>query len=252
MSLRVVTVVKTFIRATRIARPGLGCWRRFANALTGRCTLIAVETPDANLSSGMRQLNGVYTQLTNRLHQRVGHVFQGRFKAIVVDRDNYLLELARYVVLNPVRAGMVQDAGAWPWSSYGAMLAPAGQPAPQWLATDKLLAYFAPEQQPMNREIAQQRYIDHVREGVGLPSVWEALSGQVYLGDEKFVSKMSALAEQSPQQHRGQVFQYHIPLPPAPNSIAAPTINPWATAQFDLQTAVSPFNAPSQSTQYPS
>jgi putative transposase len=81
-----------------------------------------VETPDANLSAGMRQLNGVYTQLTNRAHGRVGHVFQGRLKAILVDKDNYLLELARYVVLHPVRAGMVQDPGQWPWSSYGVML----------------------------------------------------------------------------------------------------------------------------------
>ena len=64
---------------------------------------LLVQTPDANLSAGMRQLNGVYTQLANRTHGRVGHVFQGRFKAILVDEDNYLLELARYVVLNPVR-----------------------------------------------------------------------------------------------------------------------------------------------------
>lgn len=72
---------------------------------------LVVETPDGNLSKGMRQLNGVYTQYSNRRHRRVGHLFQGRFKAILVDRDSYLLELARYVVLNPVRAGMVSDAG---------------------------------------------------------------------------------------------------------------------------------------------
>ncbi len=70
-----------------------------------------VETPDANLSKGMRQLNGVYTQRTNRRHGLVGHLFQGRFKAILVEQDAYLLELARYVVLNPVRAGMVQQTG---------------------------------------------------------------------------------------------------------------------------------------------
>ena len=66
---------------------------------------------------GMRQLNGVYTQLANRTHGRVGHVFQGRYKAILVDEDNYLLELARYVVLNPVRAGVVQEAKDWPWTN---------------------------------------------------------------------------------------------------------------------------------------
>ena len=69
---------------------------------------LLIETPEANLSKGMRQLNGVYTQSFNRAHGRVGHVFQGRYKAILVERDSYLLELARYIVLNPLRAGMVK------------------------------------------------------------------------------------------------------------------------------------------------
>jgi len=64
---------------------------------------LVIETPDGNLSKGMRQLNGVYTQLLNRKYARVGHLFQGRYKAILVDADAHLLELTRYVVLNPVR-----------------------------------------------------------------------------------------------------------------------------------------------------
>ena len=186
-------------------------WTVHAYCLMSNHYHLLVETPDANLSAGMRQLNGVYTQLTNRAHGRVGHVFQGRFKAIVVDKDNYLLELARYVVLNPVRAGMVQDPGQWPWSSYGAMLAPGWMPGADWLATDKLLAYFAPDQQSFDRKQAQQRYINHVREGIGLPSVWDDLSGQVYLGDEKFVNKMSTMAEQSPQGVRAGRSRLEIP-----------------------------------------
>jgi putative transposase len=186
-------------------------WTVHAYCLMSNHYHLLVETPDANLSAGMRQLNGVYTQLTNRAHGRVGHVFQGRFKAIVVDKDNYLLELARYVVLNPVRAGMVQDPSQWPWSSYGAMLSPASLPGPEWLATDKLLAYFAPDQQSLNRTKAQQRYADHVRAGVGLPSVWDGLTGQVYLGDEQFVTKMSAMAEQSPQGARAGRSRLEIP-----------------------------------------
>jgi hypothetical protein len=63
-----------------------------------------------------------YTQRFNRTHHRVGHVFQGRYKAILVEKDSYLLETARYVVLNPVRAGVVDDSGAWPWSSYTATI----------------------------------------------------------------------------------------------------------------------------------
>lgn len=191
-------------------------WVIHAYCLMSNHYHLLVETPDANLSAGMRQLNGVYTQLSNRAHGKVGHVFQGRFKAIVVDKDNYLLELARYVVLNPVRAGMVKDVQDWPWSSYAAMVAPAWLPSPEWLATDKLLAYFAPDQQALDREQAQQRYINHVREGVGLPSVWEALTGQVYLGDEKFVNKMSKLAEQSLHTPRSRLEIPIAQLRPAP------------------------------------
>ena len=87
---------------------------------------LIIETPDANLSAGMRQLNGVYTQRFNRRHGRVGHIFQGRFKAILVERDSYLLELCRYVVLNPVRARMVRDASQYAWSSH---LATMGNPS---------------------------------------------------------------------------------------------------------------------------
>jgi len=86
---------------------------------------LVVETPEGNLSKGMRQLNGVYTQYVNRAHGRVGHVFQGRYTGILVEKESYLLELTRYVVLNPVRAGMVDDPRAWPWSSYRAMVGEA-------------------------------------------------------------------------------------------------------------------------------
>ncbi len=79
---------------------------------------LLIETPDGNLSIGMRQLNGVFTQRFNRRHKHTGHIFQGRYKSILVQKENYLLELSRYIVLNPVRAEMVEDAGDWKWSSY--------------------------------------------------------------------------------------------------------------------------------------
>jgi hypothetical protein len=99
-----------------------------------------MQTPEANLSQGMRQVKGVYTQRMNRRHGHVGHVFQGRFKAILVERECNLLELARYAVLNPVRAGLVGDVEAWPWSTYRAMT--GAEPAVPWLETDGLLQQF--------------------------------------------------------------------------------------------------------------
>ena len=95
-------------------------WVCHAYCLMSNHYHLLIETPDGNLSKGMRQLNGVYTQAHNRKHGRSGHVFQGRYKAIVVEKEAYLLELCRYIVLNPVRAGMVRSAKDWPWSSYRA------------------------------------------------------------------------------------------------------------------------------------
>ena len=84
-------------------------WAVHAYCLMDNHYHLLIETPESNLSKGMRQLNGVYTQRFNRRHGRVGHVFQGRYKAIIVQKESYLLELVRYVVLNPVRARMVRN-----------------------------------------------------------------------------------------------------------------------------------------------
>ena len=142
-------------------------WLCHAYCLMDNHFHIVIETVDGNLSAGMRQLNGVYTQWHNRTHGRVGHVFQGRFKAIIVQREAYLLELARYVVLNPVRAGICQMPEQWRWSSYLAMVGQAHRP--NWLHTEWLLGQFGCQYAK-----AVAAYIDHVRAGVGLPSVWDA------------------------------------------------------------------------------
>jgi hypothetical protein len=112
----------------------------------------------------------------------VGHLFQGRFHAILVERDTHLLELCRYVVLNPVRAKAVAQPGGWAWSSYGAT---AGDvPAPRWLTTEWVLHQFG-----SRRARAQKQYREFVREGLGGPSPWQQLQGQIYLGSEAFVAR---------------------------------------------------------------
>lgn len=146
---------------------------------------LVIETPEGNLSKGMRQLNGVYTQRFNRYHGRSGHVFQGRYKSILVDRDTYLLEVSRYVVLNPVRAGMVRWPEQWPWSSYDATAGTAT--APGWLARDVLLHHFG-----RRRAQARQRYVQFVLDGMKRSGIWGALQQQIYLGDQQFVAQMQS------------------------------------------------------------
>ena len=151
--------------------------------LMGNHYHLLLETPDGNLSKGMRHLNGVYTQRFNRKHKRVGHVFQGRYKAILVQKETYLLELARYIVLNPVRARMVRSAKDWPWSSYRASAGLAD--CPSWLSTGWVLSAFSTK-----RAEAIERYRAFVADGKNQPVLWDALRNQIYLGTEAFVQKM--------------------------------------------------------------
>jgi putative transposase len=104
-------------------------WCCHAYCLMSNHYHLVIATPDGNLSKGMRQLNGVFTQWSNRRHHRTGHLFQGRYKAILVDADSYLLELTRYVVLNPVRAHVVDSPAKWPWNSYQAVMGELDAPA---------------------------------------------------------------------------------------------------------------------------
>lgn len=157
-------------------------WRCYAWCLMDNHYHLVIETPEANLSSGMRQLNGVYTQLFNRRHGRVGHLFQGRFKAVLVDQDSYLLEVVRYTLLNPVRAGFVKAAGLWPWSSYRAMIGKTI--AHDWLVRDPLLSLFSE-----HHLSAIKAFIRFVREGARQPTLWANLRAQLYLGDEQFVER---------------------------------------------------------------
>lgn len=132
----------------------------------------------------------MYTQWFNRRHQRVGHLFQGRFKAVLVEKESYLLELARYVVLNPVRAGTVQSVRDWPWSSYRAT---AGHDeAPACLPVGWILSQFDSE-----RERAIRAYRRFVREGRGV-NVWDELQAGWLLGSDRFVEGLRPLVREKP------------------------------------------------------
>lgn len=145
---------------------------------------VLIETPDGNLSLGMRQLNGVYTQLFNKRHGRTGHLFQGRYKSILIQKDSHLLEVCRYVVLNPVRAKMVEKPEQYPWSSY---LATSGMATPHpCLTTDWVLGQFSGK-----RGKAEKEYRQFVHWGIGKPTIWTEVRGQALLGEDAFVDKLT-------------------------------------------------------------
>jgi len=146
---------------------------------------LLIETPYGNLSKGMRQLNGLYTQRFNQRHKRVGHLLQGRYQAVLVDKDNYLLELCRYVVLNPVRAKIVKDPKDWRWSAYQAT---TGHKGILCLTTDWILSQFAKEQKKAPRE-----YQAFVLSGIKAASPLKAVKGQLFLGQDNFIDKIKHL-----------------------------------------------------------
>lgn len=183
-------------------------WAVHAFCQMGNHYHLLVETRDANLSRGMRQLNGEYAQRFNFRNTTVGHLFQGRFHAVLVQRQTYLMELSRYVVLNPVRAGMVATPNGWPWSSYRMTCSDA--PAPAWLATDWLLSQFG-----VQRSDAIHAYREFVAAGRGLPSPMANVRHKLVLGDDEFVKRLSAgeilvnQTETSRPQKKGVALALH-------------------------------------------
>ncbi len=111
-----------------------------AYCLMGNHYHLLLETPLGNLSRAMRHLNGVYTLRHNRLLKRDGPLFRGRFKAILVDAENYLLQVSRYIHLNPVEANVVKKLEAYPWSSF--RYYSSGENRKSWITTDEILNRF--------------------------------------------------------------------------------------------------------------
>jgi len=151
-------------------------WVIYAYCLMGNHYHLLVRTPKANLSIGMRQLNGIYSQYYNNHHKRVGHLFQGRFNAVLIKDERRLLAVARYVVLNPVRAGLVAEPEGWRWSSFRGT-AGINRP-PQFIDPDQLLCFFVSD-----REMARREYYTFVKAGIGIESPLSDARGGVLAGD---------------------------------------------------------------------
>jgi len=162
-------------------------WATFAWCLMGNHFHLVVETPDPNLSEGMRLLNGIYTQYFNKNHGRVGHLFQGRFRSIVVEKNRYLLELIRYVVLNPVRSGRIDAPGDWRWSSYRAT---AGlEECPDWFDPGWILELVS--EGVGGRESRRRQYIEFIAQGMlKEEDIMDKVRQQIYLGDESFIESV--------------------------------------------------------------
>lgn len=126
-------------------------WRCHAYCLMTNHYHLLLETTAPTLGAGMRQLNARYAKAFNHRHERAGHLFESRYRTIIVERESHLLEVARYVVLNPVRAGACAEPDVWPWSSYLPTAGAADVPA--FLTVDWLLGQLA--SQPRR---AQTRY----------------------------------------------------------------------------------------------
>ena len=145
---------------------------------------LLVETHRPTLARGMRDINGVYAQAFNRRHDRVGHLFQGRYVALLVQKQSYLLELSRYIALNPVRAGLCARPEEWLWSSYGLLAREV--PLPDRLAGTDLLAMFG-----FPPAAARLRFQEFVRAGVGAPGPSSKTENRLFLGDDEFVTEMT-------------------------------------------------------------
>lgn len=158
-------------------------WVCHAYCLMGNHYHLLVETPDGNLSAGMRDLNGRYTQIYNRTHSSIGHIFQGRFKAFLIEEGSYFLEVARYTVLNPVRAGMIKHPREWPWSSFRATGGETMRPS--FLSIRFLLDM-------LGKNMQQKRYIEFIEEGIGNTSPFDKTEHGFILGSPQFIYEIWA------------------------------------------------------------
>ena len=176
------------------------CWLALAYCLMGNHYHLLVETPKANLAKGMRQLNGVYAQSFNRRHGRDGHLFQGRYGARLVQADEHLLGAVRYIVRNPLRAGICTRLDDWPWSSHAATI---GKRPPGFLALERLLSFLGE-----SRPSARASYLALVESEEKPPRPQHPLLD----GDDSFIALHLARVDPSPEHPRAYLAPPRQPL----------------------------------------
>jgi putative transposase len=161
-----------------------------AYVLMGNHYHLVLETPRGNLVKIMHGINGAYTNWYNRKYDRIGHLFQGRYRALLVDKDSYLLELSRYVHLNPVRAGISDRPEEYPWSSFPGYVRKEKETA--WVEYAWVLSQFG-----NHPERCRKKYQGYVKQAIVEEgtSLFKELVGQVILGGEKFVEKIQSLLQ---------------------------------------------------------
>jgi REP element-mobilizing transposase RayT len=191
-------------------------WLCHSYCVLGNHYHLLIETPQPNLPSGMRQLNGVFTQRYNRRQGRCGHLFQARYQAVLVEAESHLLASVRYIAWNPVRAGLCSEPAAWKWSSYPAMLGLT--PRPGFLTTSWILAHFSRE-----RAIARERLRGFIE---GDPPTAPKLCAGAYAAGEDFLRGILGGLEPIEEVRRRE-WQ---PVPPSLAEIFATAERPVAVA----------------------
>lgn len=195
-----------------------------AYCLMGNHYHFVLQTRQRNLSRLMRHVNGVYAQAFNRRYGLVGHLFQGRFSAIHVDCDTYLMEVCRYTELNPLRAGMVDAPADWRWSSYRAHCGLTE--SPPWLDTAALHSYLLGRAVRTAEDctLAARLYATLVATGAGTDLWGEALRQDIYLGDATFIEHTRVQAKQpapdTPEIPRAQRRAPTMPIESFPEGLA--------------------------------
>ena len=155
-----------------------------AFVLMGNHFHLFTSTPLANLGKAMQFLNGSYAMYFNVRHERGGHLFERRYRAILVEDQGHYTEISRYVHLNPVRAGIVERPEMYPWSSYPGYH--SGRLPLSWINYERVLAEFGGDKD------ARRRYREFVADGIGrkLPPPWLRAAGDWLLGSPQFVAKV--------------------------------------------------------------